>query len=234
MSSPSLGGISNELVVWIFQLLPKSRDVAALNCTSRKFYQIWRLNAALISDAVLPRTLDCYADAEELVRFQTAQAQEWEAEGSETDLPELNEASYAYLEVLKRNIRFAANASLISKECTDLQVDANRRFYRNLRGPDGEDMQRENLLYLMHVRYRIHSIVALSNDQAAQDAYVEATSLDDLRNMDDESIWINPRHHYTDWEYFRIYLKMASARNPFDLIEQVYVDKLRREYSRMI
>ena len=151
MSSPSLRGISNELIVWIFQFLPKSRDVAALNCTSRKFYQIWRSNAALISEAVLPRSFDSYADAEELVRLQTAQAQEWEAEGSETDLPELDEASYAYLEVLKRNIRFASNASLISKECTDLQVEANRRFFHNLRGPDGEDMQRENHLYLMHI-----------------------------------------------------------------------------------
>lgn len=231
MSSPSLPRLATEVVVRIFVLLPSCRAVAALNCTSRKFYQIWLSNAAAISNAVLSRTIDCYADAEELVQFQTVREREKEAKDWKTDKPETDEATDAYQKILKRNQRFTANASMVSKECTHLRVKANSRFYQGLKAPDGEKLRREYSRYLTHIRYRIHSIVALSNDQVAQDEYLEATSLDDLENMQDKSVWSNPRHYYDDFEYFCIYKKTGSARDPFDLIEEAH-DKARRNFFK--
>lgn len=221
MSSPSLSGLANELVDQIFRLLPNCHAVAALNSTSRRFYHIWLSNAASISTAVLSRTIDCYGDAEELVRLQTAQEQDAEAEDSETENLETNETDDAYQKVLKRNKRFGANASMVILECTELRVEATGEFYQYLEGPDPEKFRHAHFLYLTHLRYRIHSIVALSHDPAAQDDYLEATSWEDLKNMQHGRIWVNPRHYYTDFDYFRIYLKTRSARDPFGLVEKV-------------
>lgn len=231
MSSPSLPGIAVELVVRIFKSLPNCRAVAALNRTSRKFYLIWLSNAAEISDAVLLRSIDCYADAEELLRFQTAQEREWEAEESETDKSTTGEAADihrdAYQELLERNKRFVANAFMVSKECLDLQVEESRMFFTNLFGPDGKEHRRKCFVPLTHIRYRIHSIVALSNHRVLQDEYLKETNLGDLRNMQDDRIWIDPKEHYSDWGYFRLYVKTSSARDPFDLIDMAYRDRMR-------
>lgn len=214
MSSPSLPGLPSELVLQIFTLLPGRRDVAALNRTSDRFYKVWRSNAAAISDAVLSRTIACYASAEELVRFQRAQERELETIEEETDELEVDEAREAYQEVLKRNKRFTINASIISDECRNLSMVAFSGF--------GHDHLR--------LRYRIHSIAALSNDEAAQTAYLEATSLSELHKMRQDSIWSNPRHYYTEFEYFCIYIRTRTARDPFELIDQAYEYKWRLEY----
>lgn len=80
----------------------------------------------------------------------------------------------------------------------------------------------------MHIQYRIHCIVALSNDRVAQEKYQEATSLDDLGNMEDDSVRINPRHYCDDWDHFRICLKTASARDFFNLSDKIHYKKMRR------
>lgn len=213
MPSPSLAGLPSELVLQIFTLLPGRRDIAALNSTSNRFYKIWRSNAAAISDAVLSRTIACYASAEELVRFQRAQERGWTIE-EETDESEIDQAREAYREVLKRNERFAINGSIIADECRNLRISG-------LSGFNDEHFR---------LRYRIHCIAALSNDRAAQTAYLGATSLSELNQMRQNSIWSNPKHYYTDFEYFRIYMKDRTARDPFVLIDLTHEYKWRREY----
>lgn len=213
-SSPSLLGIPSELVLEIFTLLPRRCDVAALNSTASRFYKVWRANAAAISDAVLSRTIDCYASAERLVQFQSAQERGWETIEEETDELEIDHAREAYREVLKRNERFAVNASIISDECRNLRVGGPGNFDHNH----------------LRLRYRIHCVAALSNDQAAQTAYLGATSLSELHQMRQDSIWRNPKHYYTDFEYFRIYLRTRTARDPFELIDLTHKYKWRLEY----
>ncbi len=109
MSFPSLPGLVPKLIVQIFKLLPICHDVAALNRTCRKIHRIWASDAAAISNAVLPRVIDCDDEAEALVRYQTALEQEWEAGKSDTDYPKTDDV---YQKTLKRNQRFADNASM--------------------------------------------------------------------------------------------------------------------------
>ena len=202
-SSPSLSRLPHELVLDIFEYLPERRDVAALNSISVRFYQVWRSNAAAISDVILSRTIDCYASAKELVRLQRAQ------ERKRGDDDDGSEAGDAYREVLRRNNRFADNAFLISRECRVLLLPSHI----------GDEGCHEHL----RLRYRIHCIAALSSDKAAQVRYVGATSLDDLRRMRRDKIWSNPRIYYTISEYFHIYIRTVLARDPFELIDLAYV-----------
>ena len=222
MSSPSLSGLMNELVLEIFELLPDHHAVAALNSTSRKFYLIWRSNAAAISDAVLPRVIACYDSAEELFRFQRAQEREPETEEPETNEQKPDEATARYRGILKRNNRLIANQCMISKECVDLFTEDIGESFRNY----PRALQEGPGFKYLRIRYRIHCIAALSFDRLAQDEYLEATPLEDLTDMRLEYIWINPRHYYTDFEYFRIYTKTQSARDPFALIERAFREKV--------
>lgn len=218
-SSPSLPGIPAELVLEIFTLLPGRRDVAALNSTARRFYQVWRANAAAISDAVLSRSIHCYAIAEELVRFQTAQERRLETIEEEEETDEFleidqDQAREAYREVLKRNGRFIANAFIVADECRNLKIGGFSGFNDNH----------------VRLRYRIHCVAALSYDRTAQNAYLGARSLSELHQMRQDSVWSNPRHYYTDFEYFRIYIKTRTARDPFELIELVHKYRWRLTY----
>ena len=217
MSSPSLPGLVSKLIVQIFKLLPNCRDVAALCRTSRKIYRVWVSEAAAISRTVLPRVIDCYDEAEALVRYQTALDQKWEAGKSDTDYPKTDDA---YQKLLKRNQRFADNASMISRECTDMQAEAYSKL--DLRPPETDRRRRENFLHLAQIRYRLHCVVALSHDQAAQDQYLEAMSLPDLEEVQDQTTWSNSQRPDNDYRYFSIYMKTRRARDPFKLIEKVY------------
>lgn len=201
-------------------------------CAVANSTKIWLSNAAAISDAVLPRAIERYTDAEELVRFQKAQEQECEAEEeSKTDEPQTDEADDAHHNVLKRNEYFAVDASIVSKECADLQAEAiNGGFDQDLHGSEAEGLHRTIFRGLKRIRYRIHCIAALSSHRAAQDGYLEATSLDDLKGMRDDSAGTKPRHYYIDFDYFRVHIKTSWARNAFDSIEGVYRDECCRKY----
>ena len=168
MSSPSLPRLSNELVHEIFTWLPDSRAVAALNGTSRKFYQVWRSGAAAISNTVLPRCIECYANAEELVRHQIAPGTDTGSEGKGN-----RKADSAYREVLKRNERFAVNASKTANECKYHPTFVN-------------EQRRLNYLRL---RYRVHCMAELSYDRIAQREYAEATAMEDLEELLNDHLW---------------------------------------------
>ena len=64
-------------------------------------------------------------------------------------------------------------------------------------------------------RYRIHR------------EFLEATTLEDLLEMQDDHIWSNPRL-LCDYEYFCIYIRTRSARDPFFLIERALQEKYRQ------
>lgn len=202
MSAPSLPGLANDLVLHVLQLLPNCRAVAALNRTSQKFYQIWRANAAIISDAVLPRAVFC-AEELESVQFQIAQERERKAKKPETDEQETEEAGDPYQKILKRINRFAANAAMILKECTDLLTKGLRNFFQRGEGQAANEFR----CNLHRVRYRIHCIAALSSNRAAQDEYLGATSVGGLTTMEDDRLWTDPRHYYNDSVYRSMYIK---------------------------
>lgn len=70
MASRSLSDLPSELVLGIYETFDDHHTITALNLTSRKFYDIWRLNTATITKAVLPRAIDCFDLAQELLVVQ--------------------------------------------------------------------------------------------------------------------------------------------------------------------
>ena len=233
MSSHSLPGLPTELIVRIFELLPNCCAVVALpaspfaqtlpksgNLTRPQYRTLFSLEPSNVT-----LTLKNWSD------FKQHRNREYKAaEESKTDEPETDEADDAHHNVLKRNEYIAVNASIVSKECADLQTEAISDSYQNLHGSETEGLRRTGFRGLKRIRYRIHCIAALSSHRAAQDGYLEATSLDDLKGMRDDSAGTTPRHYYIDIDYFRIRIKTSWARNAFDSIEEVYRDECCRKY----
>ncbi len=56
----SLEGLPTEIILEIYKHFDHISQIVALNSTSRMFYEIWRLDPATISSAVLPRSIEFY------------------------------------------------------------------------------------------------------------------------------------------------------------------------------
>ena len=67
----SLSYLPNELLVPIFKLVDKVSDAAALSRTSRRFHDVYQYNLSSICDAVLPRTIEVYDQAAQLLEART-------------------------------------------------------------------------------------------------------------------------------------------------------------------
>ena len=63
----SLSNLPGNLILQIFNSLEKTSDIAVLNRASRKLYIIWRMHAASIWSAVIPREVTRYEVAYELL-----------------------------------------------------------------------------------------------------------------------------------------------------------------------
>ncbi len=74
MTSTSPSRLAPELVLQIFKSLDSHHDTVALSATSRKINTIWQLNASTISKAVIPRSIERYDLAIELVDAQLTQS----------------------------------------------------------------------------------------------------------------------------------------------------------------
>ena len=67
----SLSYLPNELLVHIFKSVNNVSDAAALSRTSRRFHQTYQYNLSSICDAVLPRTIEAYDQAAQLLEART-------------------------------------------------------------------------------------------------------------------------------------------------------------------
>ena len=67
----SLSYLPNELLVHIFKSVKNVSDAAALSRTSRRFHEIFQYNLSSICDTVLPRTIEVYDQAAQLVEART-------------------------------------------------------------------------------------------------------------------------------------------------------------------
>ena len=67
----SLSYLPNELLIPIFKSVDNVSDAAALSRTSRRFYDVYQYNLSSICDAVLPRTIEVYDQAAQLVEART-------------------------------------------------------------------------------------------------------------------------------------------------------------------
>ena len=66
----SINDLPSEMILRIYRYLDGPSEIIALNGTSRLYYWIWRMNAASICGAVIPRSIDCYISALELFEVE--------------------------------------------------------------------------------------------------------------------------------------------------------------------
>lgn len=119
-AATSLENVAAELIIRIYAQCDRSAQIKALNTTSRKSCDIWRLNAARISDAVSPRVVECYDIAVQLMHAQNMGL------ASDPTSEAENESSWdrlMYEKILLRNSSLINNASKADLMC-DLYAGA--------------------------------------------------------------------------------------------------------------
>ena len=108
MAYSALEQLPSELIVQVFKSIDDFSTLSSLICTSPTFYAVWQLNTSSISVAILPKTIDCFDDARELVKTQELFPESQEIPRAE----ECNRAA-AILKRFRSNARAAALASEI-------------------------------------------------------------------------------------------------------------------------
>ena len=153
MASRSVSDLPPELIIGIFSSLCDHHAITALNLSSRKFYEIWKLNTATITSAVLPRAIDCFDLAQELLDVQGRSSNSGKAEGREA--------------VLKRSKRLLTNATAVVKDYHSkilvFGVGNHVAFLRSY--------------------YHVWICIELWNDREARDSRLHAATLEELRGM---------------------------------------------------
>ena len=70
MAFSLLDQLPSEIIIQIFKSIDDFSTLVSLICTSPTLYAVWQLNMSSICTAVLPKTIDCFDDAQELVKTQ--------------------------------------------------------------------------------------------------------------------------------------------------------------------
>lgn len=91
----SLSDLPTELIVHVFKSVDNIRSAAVLSQTSHHFHSVWRYNLSSICDSVIPREIECYDQARQLLE---ARAQSDIVVG-ESSLPIEEKADAAILRV---------------------------------------------------------------------------------------------------------------------------------------
>lgn len=120
---PSMDDLAAEIIVQIFKNLDTRFTITALARANRRCYQVWKDNAATISDAILKKEIHCYPDAVHLIYCQHLK-----------DEPELA-FSRDYSQTLRRNKLLLQNASVVSGHMRQIvtYTDAGQRQKPKLR-----------------------------------------------------------------------------------------------------
>lgn len=166
--SQFLSDLPPEVVIGIFTCLKDHHAITALNLTSRKFYEIWKLNTATIIKAVLQRAIDCFDLAQELLDLQ----------GRSPISPPFGTREA----VLERSKRLLTNAAVLLSErnCRISDFDAGKHV--------------ASLQY----RYVFWICIELCKDREARDSRLHAATLQELRGMVKSVEWFQLESVYGD------------------------------------
>ena len=101
----SLSDLPNELIVHVFKSVDNIGSAAALSQASHHLHKVWRYNLPSICDAVLPRMIECYEQAHQLLEARAKSdlvAGEWS----------LSIEEKAYAAILRSSVLFT-NADIV-------------------------------------------------------------------------------------------------------------------------
>lgn len=157
MAIASLSALATDIVLHIFKSLDSHRTIVSLNSTSTRFYDIWRLNTLSISNAVLPRSIDCFEEAQELLKVQ-----------SSSIIKDADQSPYQVS--LQHNRRLLSNASVVAKVKSGLGLLSKNEWLIERYGQQGP----------ARLYYCLWTATALSDNTERQHAYMDTLQLRDL------------------------------------------------------
>lgn len=153
MASQPFSDLPPEVIIGIFSCLHDHHAITALNLTSRKFYEIWKLNTATITKAVLSRAIKCFDLAQELLALQGKSPDGGQVETREA--------------VLKRSKRLLSNAAVVLKD-----------FANDIRVLFADDRA-----VSLASHYCLWIVMELYNDHEARYWRLQAATLEETRGM---------------------------------------------------
>lgn len=180
MASHSLSDLPPELVIGIFSCVHDHHAITALNLASRKFYETWKLNTATIIKAVLPRAIECFDLAQELLAVQSKSPSFIGPQSLPKFLTEGHNLAHSNYDVeagggqaasreavLERSKRLLINAAVVAKS-----------YNSGIFVIDGGTY----LTYITSL-YRLWIAIELGNHREALDSRLQAATLEGLRDM---------------------------------------------------
>ena len=159
------------MILGIYECLDDHHAVTALNLTSRKFYDVWRLHTAIITKAVLPRVIDCFDLAEELAVVQGNKSTSGPTE--------------TYEAVLERSKRLLVNAATLVKDHSSYVI-----HLESTTGEMKEFAYEGNLSAFTESYYRLWILLELFNDREVRDLRLQAATMKELEGMEDALHWL--------------------------------------------
>ena len=176
--SLSVSDLPQEMILGIYKSLDDHHAITALDLAARKFYDIWSLNRATITQAVLPRVIDCFGLARELAVIQSR------SPGGQTEGCEA---------VAKRLL---VNASVVFRDYANLSnlLDA-LPIANRIEGSA-----------FAQAHYGVWLLVELGDDlltqHQAQYSRLQAARMEELQDMLSAAEWLEDRASRGDTEYF--------------------------------
>ncbi len=173
-------GLAPELLLKVFESLDSHQEITALNITSVRFHDIWYLHTASISTAVLSRSIDCFDDAQELLKMKK------KATPHDGDLPRRQIT-------LQRNRILVTNANLASLAESEIGRNVldrgekilNKRLFNDIYTESNRPAQctSERKVFI-YIYYRLWIAAMLASKPLEQWDHLEAVSHEELRGMD--------------------------------------------------
>ena len=181
MASSSLSDFPSEMILGIYECLDDHHAVTALNLTSRKFYDVWRLHTAIITKAVLPHVIDCFDLAQELVVIQVE---------SSAGQAEAREA------VLQRSKCLLANAATVLRDHSSFRIT----LYDSCKMV--ETAYQGDLLAFTESHYRLWILLELLNNREVRDLRLQAATMKELQGMADALQWLLLKLYHQSYSPF--------------------------------
>ncbi len=154
MPIASLSELAPELLLHLFKSLDSHGTIVSLNSASTKFYRIWRLNTLSISNAVLPRSIACFEEAQTLLKVQYPSV-----------IEETGQSPHQFS--LQHNRRLVSNASVVAKAELGIILHSADKWLLRCYGQ--QDFRR---LYYCH-----WTATALSDNEERQHAYLDTLKI---------------------------------------------------------
>lgn len=193
-SSSSFSDLAPEIVLMIFQSLSSFADVVALMRATHRFHDIWTLNVPRICSAVLPRAIDCIADAEGFIAVKSQNPK----------LPKLGRVKYTrsgHDKIFRPIKRFLALQRIVNIACDIYESEVLETPGARIHHPT-LTLTRPERQRFIHCYYRVWTYVEMANAHHFKQLlslrwdFMENISMRDAHDLFEMCYWLRKKCRY--------------------------------------